>query len=137
MLSLAVQRTVLAHKHLGGPLRHLAEVSQTGAVLAGAASAQRAGFGSLGTGSGGLLECGEEGLDGLWGQILVIVVVDLDHGGVDAGSQAFDLDVGEEAVLGGVAGGNAEVLVDSLDDGVGAAAAELAWGLDSGRENVN
>lgn len=130
MLSLAVQRTVLAHQQLGAPLRHLAEVSQTSAVLAGIAAAERAGRGGRGTGSGGFLECGEEGLDGLWGQVLVVVVVDLDHGGVDAGAQALDLDVGEEAVLGGVAGGNAEVLVDSLDDGVGAAAAELAGGLD-------
>jgi hypothetical protein len=53
----------------------------------------------------------------------------LDHGGVDTGTKALNLDVGEEAVLGGVAGGNSEVLVDGLDDGVGAAAAELAGGL--------
>lgn len=130
MLGLAVQSTVLAHQLLGTPLRHLTEVGQTGAVLAGAAPAQRAGGGCLGTGGGRLLKRGEQGLDGLGGQVLVVVVVDLDHGGVDTGTQALDLDVGEETVLGGVAGGDAEVLVDGLDDSVGAATAELAGGLD-------
>lgn len=129
MLGLTVQGTVLAHQQLGVPLWHLSEVGQTGAVLAGAASGQWARLGGLGAGGGGFLERGEESLDRLRGQVLVVVVVDLDHGGVDASTQAFDLDVGEEAVLGGVAGGDTEVLVDGLDDRVGAAAAELAGGL--------
>lgn len=110
------------------------QVGETSAVLAGIASAQRARGRNLGGGTGagsgrGLLQGSEEGLDGLGGQVLVVVVVDLDHRGVDAGAKALDLNVGEEAVLGGVAGGDAEVLVDGLDDGVATAAAKLARGL--------
>lgn len=134
MLGLGVQGTILAHQQLGAPLWHLAEAGQTGAVLAGVAAGHWARLGELGAGGGGFLERGEEGLDRLRGQVLVVVVVDLDHGGVDASTQALDLDVGEEAILGGVARGDAEVLVDGLDDRVGAAAAELAGGL--GEETV-
>lgn len=128
MLGLAVQGTVRAHR-LGVPLWHLAEGGQTGAVLAGVAAGHWARLGEFGAGGGGLLERGEEGLDCLRGEVLVVVVVDLDHGGIDASTQALNLDVGEEAILGGVAGGDAEVLVDCLDDRVGTAAAELAGGL--------
>lgn len=66
---------------------------------------------------------------GLGGEILVVVVIDLDHGGVDAGAEALDLEEGEEAVLGGLATLDAQVASDGLDDGVGAAAAELAGSL--------
>lgn len=80
---------------------------------------------------GGVLEGLEEVDHGLGGEILVVVVVDLDHGGVDASPQALDLDEGEEAVGGGLALLNTEVVADSLDDGVGAAASELAGCLES------
>jgi len=71
-----------------------------------------------------------EELDGGFrGQVFVVVVVDLDHGGVDAGAEAFDFGEGEETVGGGVAGANAEVLLDGFHDYVGAGAAELAGGL--------
>ena len=128
-----IQRTVSAHHGLGVP-HNLLQVGKTGTVFTGIASAQRAGSRDLGGGagassSGTVLEGSEEGLDGLGGQVLVVVVVDLDHGGVNAGTQALDLDIGEEAVLGGVAGGDAEVLVDSLDNSVGTATTKLAGGL--------
>lgn len=129
LLRLLVQGVVLAHHSLRVP-DGLDQVGQASAVLAGVAAGQRAGGWDLcAGGSGSFLERGQEGLDGLGGQILVVVVVNLDHGGVDASAEALDLDVGEEAVLGGVAGGDAEVLVDGLDNGVTAAAAELARGL--------
>lgn len=128
-----IECTVSAHHGLGVP-HNLLQVGKTGTVLTGVASAQWAGSRNLGGGagaggSGTVLEGSEESLDGLGGQILVVVVVDLDHGGVNAGTQALDLDVGEEAVLGGVAGGDAEVLVDSLNNGVGTATTKLAGGL--------
>lgn len=132
--SLLIQRTILAHHHLGVPDRRLVQVGETSAVLAGIAAAQWAGSRDLGGGTGagggsGLLQGSEESLDGLGGQVLVVVVVDLDHGGIDAGAQALDLNVGEEAVLSCVAGGDTEVLVDGLDDGITTAATELARGL--------
>lgn len=100
------------------------------AVFTRVAAAEGPGGGDLDTRGGGLGGGGLEGLEefdsGLGGQILVVVVVDLDHGGVDAGAEAFDLDEGEETVLGGLALLDAEVVGDGLDDGVGAAAAELA-----------
>lgn len=110
------------------------QARQPGAVLAALAPAQGAGRGhlddlaALGRG-GGLLEGLEEVDDRLGRQVLVVVVVDLDHGGVDAGAQALDLDEGEEVVLGRVAGGDAQVVGDGLDDLVAAAAAELTGGL--------
>ena len=45
----------------------------------------------------------EDGAHAFLGEVLVIVVVDLDHWRVSAGSEAFDLGQREEAVLGGVA----------------------------------
>lgn len=108
------------------------QVGQASTVLAGITSAQRTGSGNLGRGTGGsrgILERGEKALHGLGGQVLVVVIVDLDHGGVDASAEALDLNVGEKTVLGGVARGNAEVLVDCLHDGVTAAATELAGSL--------
>lgn len=89
------------------------------AVLARLPAAEGSRGGDLGIGvGGGLLESREELLDGLGGEVLVVVVVDLDHGGVDAGAEALDLDEGEEAVLGGLALLDAEVLTDGLDNGV-------------------
>lgn len=134
LLGLLIQSTVLAHHDLGVPLGDIRKVGQASAVLTGVTAAQRTGGGNLGGGAGAscagrVLQSSEKGLDGLGGQVLVVVVIDLDHGGVDAGTQALDLDIGEKAVVGGVAGGDSEVLVDGLDDGVGAAAAELAGGL--------
>lgn len=108
------------------------QVRQSCAILARLPSGEGAGnwgFGGAADGGGGGLE-GVEQLDGgLGGEVLVVVVVDLDHGGVDAGAEALDFDEGEEAVLGGLALLDAEVVGDGLDDGVGAAAAELAGGL--------
>lgn len=80
-------------------------------------------------GSGSFLEGGEEGFDGLGGQVFVVVIIDLDHGGIDAGTQTFDFDEGEEVVLGRVAGGDTQVFCDGLDDLVATAATELAGGL--------
>lgn len=133
MLGRGVQCTVLAHHDLGVPHGHIGQVGETGAVLTGVASAQRAGGGNL-AGGGGVLEGSQDGLDGLGGQVFVVVVVDLDHGGVDAGAEALDFDVCEETVLGGVAGGDSEVLGDGLDDGGTTTATKLAWGLCRGLE---
>lgn len=105
------------------------------AVLAGIPPRQGTGLGQL-----LLVDLARRGVDaglerleqlhrGLGGQVLVVLVVDLDHGRVDAGAQALDFDEGEKAVGGGLALLNAEVGLDGLDDGVGAAAAELARGL--------
>jgi hypothetical protein len=98
------------------------------AVLARIAAAQRAGArdllgGGAACGRSTLLEGREELDGGLGGEVLVVVVVDLDHGGVDAGAEALDLDEGEEAIGGGLALLDAEVGLDGLDNGVRAAAA--------------
>lgn len=117
------------------------QVRGAGAVLARlAARVDGAGLGDLGVVDGGLAvddgDAGAEGIDELpgrlGGQVLVVVVVDLDHGRVDAGAEALDLEVGEEAVGRRLALLDAEVLLDRLDDGVGAAAAELAGGRCAG-----
>lgn len=79
----------------------------------------------LGAGLQGL----EQRDDRLRRQVLVVVVVDLNHWRVDAGAQTFDLHVCEQLVGGCLAGVDAEVGVDGLDDGVGAAATELAGSL--------
>lgn len=81
---------------------------------------------------GGGLQGFQEGDDGFGGEVLVEVVVDLDHGCVDAGAETFDFDEGEEAVLCGLPAVDAEVAFDGLLDDVGAAAAELAGRLVGG-----
>lgn len=99
------------------------------AVLASLSAAQGSGGRDLGGGGrrgAGLLEGSDEGPGGLGGQVFVEVVVDLDHGRVDAGAQALDLDEGEEAVLGRLALLDAELLLDRLDNGVAATASQLA-----------
>lgn len=79
-------------------------------------------------GSGGAQ--GADKLDGgLRGKILVVVVVDLNHGSVNAGAEALDLDKCEEAVGRGLALLNAKLLLEGLDNDVGAAAAELTRSL--------
>jgi hypothetical protein len=132
LLGRGVQCIVLAHHRLRVPLWHVSQVGQAGAVLAGIAPAQRAGGGNLGAGTGsggGVLKGCQDGLDGLRGQILVVVIVNLDHGGVNTSTQAFDLGECEEAIFGGVAGGDSEVFGNGLDNGGTTAAAELAGGL--------
>ena len=94
------------------------------AVLASLSSAQGSRSGDLDVlccSTGGLgagLKSLEKLDGGFGGQVLVVVVVDLDHGGVDAGTEALDLDEGEETVGGGLALLDAEVGCDGLDDGV-------------------
>lgn len=72
----------------------------------------------------------EEGDGGCWGEVFVVVVIDLDHGRVDAGAEALDFREGEELVGGCLAGVDAEVGGYCGHDAVGAASAELAWGLE-------
>lgn len=108
------------------------QTRQPGAVLARLAAAQRPRLGDfcgLANVGGALLQGRQQRLDRLGRQVLVVVVVDLDHGRVGAGAEALDLDEGEEAVGGGLALLDAQVLRDGLDDGVAAAAAELAGRL--------
>lgn len=131
-----VQRAVLPHHRLGIPHRRLRQIRNAGTVLAALSLCQRARRGHLdglaaGAGRGGFFQGGQKRLGRLGGEVLEVVVVDLEHGGVDAGAEALDLDEGEEAVLGGVAGGDAEVLGDGVDDLGAAAAAELARCLES------
>jgi hypothetical protein len=68
----------------------------------------------------------EEVLHGGGGEILIVVVVDLDHGGVDAGTEALDLENGEETVGSGLALLNSELLLNGLDDNIRSAASKLA-----------
>lgn len=100
------------------------------AVLAGVTAREGSGGRRLdGGGVGALLEALEELADGLRGQVLVVFVVDLDHGGVDAGAEAFYLDESEETVSGGLALLDAKLLLDGLDDDVGTASTQLAGSL--------
>lgn len=125
--------SVLPHHRLRVPLHGL-QVGQTGAVLAGLSSAQRTGSRNLDhlstvSSKCRLLQSSQERLGGLGREILIVIVVDLDHGGIDTGSKALNLDKGEEAVLSGVTRSDSEVLSDGLDDLVTAAATELAGSL--------
>ena len=78
---------------------------------------------------GGRLQGFEQRDDGIGRQVLVVVVIDLDHRRVDARAQALDLREGEEPVRRRFPVRDAEVGFHGLFDGVGAAAAELARGL--------
>lgn len=115
--------------------RLIQQIRLTLAVLARLPPRQGSGLGHLllvdltRRGVDAVLERLEQLDRGLGREVLVVLVVDLDHGRVDAGAQAFDFDEGEEAVGGGLALLDAEVGFDGVDDGVGAAAAELAGGL--------
>lgn len=75
----------------------------------------------------GLAECAQQRLCRLGCQVLVVVVVDLDHGGVGARAQTFDFGKGEEAVLCGFAVVDAEVFLNGGHDAV--RASQLAGGL--------
>lgn len=109
-LLLSVQSTIRSHHGLRVPHRRVLQIRVTSTVFAAFSLAQRAGGRDLDRfirrGSG-VLERGEEGLGGFGGEVLVVVVVDLHHGGVDTGTETFDFDEGEQAVFGSVAGGNA------------------------------
>ena len=50
------------------------------------------------------------------GEVLVVVVVDLDHGRVDAGAEALDLADGEELVVSHAADADAKVLLAGRHD---------------------
>lgn len=102
----------------------------TSTVLTCVSAAQRTrlgdadsrGVGSSGPGPKRL----EEVLHGGGGEILVVVVVDLNHGGVHAGTEALDLENGEETVGSGLALLNSELLLNSLDDNIRSTASKLA-----------
>lgn len=74
-----------------------------------------------------MLESFEERDGGVVGEVLVVVVVDLNHGRVGACAEAFDFGEGEEAILCGFAWVDAQVVLDGFHDGV--AVAEHAGGL--------
>ena len=59
-------------------------------------------------------------------EIFVVVIIDLDHGRVDAGAEALDLADGEELVVGHAADADAKVLLAGRHDLV--AASEPAGG---------
>lgn len=128
-------------RRLGAP-RLGRQVRLPRAILASLPAAQGTGGGDLlrrGRGAGrvgALAEGAEELDDGLGGEVLVVVVVDLNHGGVDAGAETLDFDEGEEAVGGGLAFLDVEVFLDGLDDDVTSAAAELARSLETHKKDL-
>ena len=61
-----------------------------------------------------------------YSEIFVVVIVDLDHGRVDAGAEALDLADGEELIVGHAADADAKVLLAGRHDLV--AASEPAGG---------
>lgn len=73
-----------------------------------------------------VFQCLQQALHRLGRQILVVVVVDLHHGRIDARSQTLDLEQRKKLVFGGVAGMNAQKLLARLHDLVTPAAAEHA-----------
>lgn len=114
------------------------QIRQASAVLARLSAAERAGRwhldGLSGFGSKSrLLQSLQERDDRLGSQVLVVVVVDLHHGGIDASTKALDLDESEQIVLRRVSRGDAKVVRDGLDNLVATAATELARCLDKGR----
>ena len=113
--------------------RLICEVRLSLTILAGLSAALGTRGGHL---VGGVFQRFEQLHGGLGGKVLVVLVVDLDHRRVDAGAEAFDLEEGEEAVGRGLALLDVEVLLDGLDDGVGAASAELARGLNPSVSNL-
>lgn len=129
---LSIQSTIRPHHRLRVPHRRVLQIRDTSTVFAALSLAHRTGGGDLRRlvcGRGGFLECGEEGLHRLGREVLVVVVVDLDHGGVDTSTQTLDLNKGEEAVFRRVAGGDTQVFRDGVDDLGATAATELAWCL--------
>jgi hypothetical protein len=74
-----------------------------------------------------VLQCIQEGDGRFVGQVFVVVVVDLNHGGVRARAEALDFGHGEKAVLGSLAVVDAQSVFASFHDSV--AVAEHAWGL--------
>ena len=73
-----------------------------------------------------MLDRGKQALDRLRSQVLVVLVIDLDHGRIDTGTQTFDFNVCKQTILGGVAWRNAQMFRDGLDDRIATAASELA-----------
>ena len=73
---------------------------------------------------GSVLECDQKRLGGLGCEVLEEVVVDLNHGSVDASAEALDLGESEHVVGCGLAGVDANLLLNGLHDAV--AASELA-----------
>ena len=111
------------------------QICETGTVLARIPSAQRAWLRHLVRLThvrDALLERRQQRFCGLGRQVLVVVVVDLHHGSIDACAKAFHFDEGKEAIGGSLALLDAELLLDRLDDDVAAAAAELAGCLENG-----
>lgn len=115
--------------------RLIVQIRLAGAVLAGLPAAQgarrrhflrvrggrrRASGGGAGA---GLLQGRQQLLGRLGRQVLVVVVVDLDHGRVDAGAQALHLDEGEQAVGRRLSLLDPQLLFNCRDDLVAAAAA--------------
>lgn len=80
------------------------------------------GFAGMATGLGtglerlSVLERGEDLDGGLRGQILIVVVVHSQHGGVHTGSSAFDLDQSELSVLGSLTNLDAQILLNRLQN---------------------
>ena len=139
-LSWLIQGTVCSHHGLWVPHRRFMQIRDTSTAFATLSLTHRAGSGDLDwsvSDCGGFLERGEEGLDRLGRKVLVIVVVDLDHGRVDTGTQTLDFNEGEEAVFRGVARGDTQVFRNGFDDLGATAATELAWCLNNGNFPVS
>lgn len=115
-------------RRLGSP-RLTQQIRLPLAILTRLASTQRTRRRRLGHIIDGFFEGIQQRLCRFGREIFVIVVVDLHHGGVDACAQTLDFNEREQAVGRGLAGLDAQVGLDGLDNDVGAAAAELAGGL--------
>ena len=139
-LSWLIQGTVCSHHGLWVPHRRFMQIRDTSTAFATLSLTHRAGSGDLDrsvSDRGGFLERGEDGLHRLGRKVLVVVVVDLDHGRVDTGTQTLDFNEGEEAVFGGVARGDTQVFRNGFDDLGATAATELAWCLNNGNFPVS
>ena len=126
---LGIQTVVFSHHGLRVPYRHVRQSCETSTVFTSVPSSHGPGGRDLSRLLGvcsGVLESSEKSLDGFRGEVLVVVVVDLDHGCVDASTETLDFDEGEKTVFRGVAGSDTQVFRDGIDNLGAAAATELA-----------
>ena len=64
---------------------------------------------------------------GLWGKVLVVVIVDLDHRSVGTSTEAFDLDECELLVGSGLASLDSQLALERFENLCGTATAKHAW----------
>lgn len=62
-------------------------------------------------------------------EILVVIVVDLNHWCIDTCAETFDFDESKKSIFSSVARGDPEMIFDCLDYFIATAASKLAWSL--------